>query len=567
MASLTDSRKAIITLGMDTRPLEKGVEDAKKKLGLFGKMRKLITSGTGTAVGNLMSGAFSSITSGVMDAASEVMDFERNLTRLQIAGGRNAASMGDLRDKIAGVSKDTSIARGQLLAGASAYVRMTGDLNGAETALQTFGDVAIASGSSMEDVAMTAAALKQNLKINPKDFGPAFDVLITQGKAGAIEMNELATLMSGLAPTLAKFKGGTGLSGMATGVAAMQVSRQAFGSAAEAATGLRAFATAVARNASKFKKGTVFEVGKDGVKRMRSLKEIIDSIAKSDIGQDQTKLIQALGSDEAQRWLDSVIKGRTEIDKMERESLGSNATALDKAAYQASPAGKLEKAFNTLKVTIAEAFTTERIEGFVNAAAKLAGWLGTAAGFVDYLGDRMVDWERKQKPIEEKAERGAERRQRVVLEKFGDRGKLTESQEGYLYGVEAGGGDVAAERKKLQEENILKSLTDKERAEIGKQTRNEARIREALGGDTMMGAGGVETALSRGPTGQIGVAAALGLVTKGDAPDLIQQQAIAISKAMAREIQDLKIDIEKDIKNVPTARVVKRKGGGKAGHR
>jgi TP901 family phage tail tape measure protein len=562
MASLKDSRKAMITIGLDPRPLEKGIDDARKKLTGLGTLKKIMLGGAATAVGNLISGGLGAISGGLADAATETLNFERNLTRLQIAGGRSAGQMAGLREKISKVSRATSVGRSDLLAGAAAYVRMTGDLTGAEEALDTFGKVSIATGASMDDIASTAAALRQNLKIDPKEFKGAFDVLITQGKAGAIELNELATLMAGVAPTFAKFKGGTGLSGMAELGAAMQVGRQAFGSASETVTGLRAFATAVTRNASKFKKGTVFYTDEKGVKRMRSFRDIVDSIGKSDLAKDPEKLQKAFGSDEAQRFFDVISKNRGDLDKLTKEALGSDATNKDAAEYLASPAGKLETAYNALKVSVAEAFSPDLVVGFVNAVAQLAAGLSHAVGFIQYLRDGMVEWERKQQPIVERGERGEERRAAIARKMFPGRDKLTEKQEKQFQFERWGAGtdeedlaEVGKREEAARRAALFASLTEAERVALRDETQRAVMSRDLLGGEAAMG-----TAHQLTPGGiGVGTATALGLVKKGDAPELIRLQAEAIRKAMEKGFENVKFEFTNPAHNVPPPRVRPKK--------
>ena len=88
----------------------------------------------------------------------------------------------------------------------------------------------------MDDVATTGAALSQSLKIDPADFEKAFSILNSQGKAGAIELKDLAGEMASLAPQWQR-AGSSGVEGMTNMGAALQIVRRNFGSASEAAPG------------------------------------------------------------------------------------------------------------------------------------------------------------------------------------------------------------------------------------------------------------------------------------------------------------------------------------------
>src|SRR5688572_33503108 len=119
---ISDDRTAMIALGLDTRPLDAGAREVKRKLlgmvDVRGLTRKI-------AVGNLISGAVTGgigkLTDVFAGVAGEVLDFERGLTRLQLTGGRTAGGMHAMRREIDAVSKATSVNRTELLKGAAAY--------------------------------------------------------------------------------------------------------------------------------------------------------------------------------------------------------------------------------------------------------------------------------------------------------------------------------------------------------------------------------------------------------------------------------------------------------------
>lgn len=382
-------RRAMIVLQLDPGGIDPGIDEARRKIRAFEdgirrdekKRRGKSASG---AIAGFVGGMTSSFTSGAMsfvaDSARDVMDVERSLTRLQIAAGRTPAEMEGFRAKMSEVSQATGIARGELVAGAAAYTALTGDAAGAETAMGMFAKVANASGASMADIAKTAAAMKDNLGIEPKDFQAGFDVLITQGKAGAIELNELATLLAGLAPSFAQFKGGGGAKGLADLGAAFQVARKGFGSAAEAATGVRALMVSINRNAKKFQDAGVKIFQKNprtGKKELRGFNDILTSIDKKQF--DSTKLFELFGSDEAKRAYDQQIANRDLARQLSTESQGSNAVEKDHQKWMESSAGRMQTAWNSLRESIANALTPERIEAFAKVMERVVGLAGDAA--------------------------------------------------------------------------------------------------------------------------------------------------------------------------------------------
>jgi len=318
--------------------------------------------------------------------AEEAIDTERALTRLQIATNKTPAQMGALREELNKSSGELGLSRGSLLEGASAYVALTGDAEGAAEAMKLFGKVSNATGSSMADIAATAAAMKDNLGIDPKDFEAGFSALAVQGKEGAVELRELATELSGIAPSFAQFKGGKGAAGLAEMGASLQVIRKGFGSSSEAATGMRALMVSIARHADKFRKAGVQIYDKDpktGKKRLRDFSDIIDAIGKSKLANSPTLLTDAFGSDEAKRAYDQLIQNRKLLDDLIARSSDANAINRDAATYQQSAAGRIEAAWNKVKLAVAEAFSPERIEIAVKLIEKAAAAFEVVGRFMN----------------------------------------------------------------------------------------------------------------------------------------------------------------------------------------
>lgn len=347
----------------------------------FGKAGLGLSKGAFGTAKEFGIGIVRSVADGVVGAATQgfddVVQFEKAMTRFQIAGGVTNGAMQDLRVSLDAVSKSTGISRNELIAGASAYVSLTGDAAGAASQVGLFAKVALASGAEMGDIATAAAALKDNLKIDPSQFEGAFSALIEQGKAGAIELKDLAAELSGIAPLFTQFKGGTGVQGLATLGAALQAGRKGFGSASEATTGLQALIVAFTRNAKKFKGVKIFDKDpKTGIKTFKSFREIVDQIAESKLAKDPNLLTDAFGSVEAKRFFDQLVANRDMLDELEKKSSEGKAVATDSLAYQTSAAGQLEIAMNNLKLSVTKAFTPELIASFASALEKVAALAG-----------------------------------------------------------------------------------------------------------------------------------------------------------------------------------------------
>lgn len=348
----------------------------------------------GRGVGKVAVGAAATGLGLVGVAAVSLFDdlrtLEKGLTRFQIATGMSGDKMGEFRTDLSAAARESGLNRQELLNGAAAYVALTGDAAGAASGMRLFGRVSNATGASMEDIAATAAAMKDNLKIDPSEFEAMFSALAVQGKAGAVELRELATQLAGVAPSFAQFKGGSGTAGLVEMGSALQVVRKGFGSSAEAATGLRALMVAVQRNAGKFKGVKIYDRDpKTGRKTLRDFSDIIDAIGKSKLARDPTLLTKAFGSDEAKRAYDQLVQNRGLMDELIAKSGDKNAIDRDAKAYLESPAARVTKSWEAAKQKLAEVFTPERIAAFASALEGVVATMGKLVDSAEILGRMM----------------------------------------------------------------------------------------------------------------------------------------------------------------------------------
>lgn len=391
------SKKEVTGLNRAITQLSNKQEAAQKKL------RKGARAGRGggpraeSMLGSVGAGFARSIGGsifGVMSQGiSDVRDFERGIARLAIAQGKSNGEMGAFRTQLTKISTEFGVDRNEVLAGASAYQALTGDTKGAAEGARLFTKVATATGATVADVATTAAALSENMKIDPKDFEAAFDVLNTQGKAGAIEIKDLAGELSGLTPQFSHFAGGKGIAGMTKLGAATQIVRRNFGSASEAATGMQALMGSFEKNASKLGSKNVFWTDKKGKKHLREFDQIVENISKSKLMKDPEKLGKALGSKEAANAFKALVDNFKDWKELEDGSLAKGSIQKDAQQYLESDAGKLDKAMNELKLSIAQAFSPEVVKAFASAVGTVAdavnGVIDAARGVADVVGDEL----------------------------------------------------------------------------------------------------------------------------------------------------------------------------------
>ncbi len=398
------TERARVGFEVDNSKVDPGLRKTRSKFDRFSKGLTKSMAGVRGGLGMLGSGlglvGFAGA-AGMVVAAKSVGKFEDRLNRLQIQSGKSSKEMDGVRASINQLSKDTGVDRDDILAGAEGYVTLTGDMDGATKAMGTFTKVAVASGAEMSDIAATAAALKQNMKVDPADFEQAFSIMLSQGKAGAIELKELSSLLAGIAPTFSRF-GTTGAAGMAQLGAMLQLTRQGFGSAAESVTGLEAMMTSFQKNARRFQANGVKIFVKDpktGKKTMRDLSLIVKDLGNSKLMKDPTALSAAFGRVEGQKAFEELIKVPGALDDMIAKTSTANDVAQDFQTRMASDAQQAEIAFARMKVAIAEAFTPEVIHGFVDALKSAVSLVEKLVGGVTAVED-ILSLGRNDKDVE-----------------------------------------------------------------------------------------------------------------------------------------------------------------------
>src|SRR5262245_15920561 len=179
--------------------IDRFLRKSEKKADLFlDRWNKKAGKFLGGAIKTGLLAAGAGLAAVFVDGAKDALAFEKGLTRLDISSRGAMGSMRDVKNQILTVSRETGVAKEEILAGATAFVNLTGDGKAAKDSLMTFARVAQASGASMDDISAAAAAMNQNLKVNPAEFEKAFSILIRGGKLGAVELKDFAGLLAEL---------------------------------------------------------------------------------------------------------------------------------------------------------------------------------------------------------------------------------------------------------------------------------------------------------------------------------------------------------------------------------
>lgn len=341
----------------------------------------------------MMAGAIG--VAGIGAATKDALDFDKQLTRLAINSSGAVGSIDSVRSQILAISKETGMAKEDILSSAAAFTALTGNGKQAREAMAAFALAQKATGASAEDLAMTAGALSQQLGIQGNEFERVFSILQKGAKAGAVEFSEMAGLMSSMAASFQGFAGSQGAAGVAQLSAMFQTARQGFGSASETSTGVERMLQALSQprtiKALKALNITTMTIAKDGTTRMKNALEILQAMQKSAAGRDVRWMNAIFESSEARRAASEIMRNMSLVKTMARESLNANDIAMDAATVAASASGKVETAINGIKIAVAEAFTPDRLQAFadgLNAIIEVAATAAKIPGFISHaLGD------------------------------------------------------------------------------------------------------------------------------------------------------------------------------------
>lgn len=386
------TEKAAAIFQADERDLVRGINRAERELDGFGrKTKKTLGKGASQALGGfggavglggMLAGPIAAV--GGLGAAAgfavnDALDFDDALVSLDIASSGAAGSMDKIRRRTLEVSKAWGVSKEELLAGASAFVALTGDGAGAMDSMEAFAKTQLATKASMEDIARTAAALRDQLHIDPSEMESAFSIIVAAGKAGAVEMKDMAGLMSELAASFKKFDASEGAGGLATLSAALQAVMKDAGTAGEAATMLDAFMGSIVGSADKLQKMGINVFDKDpttGVETLKSLPEILDQMANSKLVKSPRFMKEVFPLKEARKGAEALMTHRRLMDEIAAGARNAGDVGEDAAKRQASASGRVKKLWNEVKVAVSEAFSGEVMDVFASALEGVAGLIG-----------------------------------------------------------------------------------------------------------------------------------------------------------------------------------------------
>jgi hypothetical protein len=239
----------------------------------------------------------------------------------------------------------------------------------------------------MQDIAAVAASMRKNLNIDPKRLPRGLRHPLNMGHKASVELRDFAGELSSIAPMFSKFgESEGGAEHLSKLVAALQVVRHGFGSASEAATGLQSLMVGLERKHAKLEASGVQVFTTDPKTKQRVARDffdIIDDIKKKKI--DMVELLGDLGRVEGVKAAIELVseKGNAEMHDLYNTALNSGQVTKDNATFMASSAGKLQKAWEEIKNSVAEALTPERVQAFADGMLKAAKFIMDAVAAIN----------------------------------------------------------------------------------------------------------------------------------------------------------------------------------------
>jgi len=348
---------------LSIKPNSASFRSAEARMGRFSKR-------VGQSVKNMTAqlGALASAAA-IVFTAKDSLDFTENLGRLNIAAKGAFGTLDSLQSKILGISDATGVTKESIREGTAVLIALTGDAATASKVMGTLAKVSQATGASMEDVGASAAAISQSMGVASEDFEDAFSILISSGKAGSVELKEVARILAKVAAVSGQFKGGQGLDALASTSAALQLVTRAFGGKAkEGANALRQLMVTLDRAAPKLEKFgvNVFETI-DGKQVRRNFKDVIDEIKRSALSNDLSALTLTLGSMESSAAFEQLTKNTGEWAALAKETRHAKDLTADYAKISKNASVKVGKAWNKTKNLI-----TRGMSAAIDLAVKLA---------------------------------------------------------------------------------------------------------------------------------------------------------------------------------------------------
>lgn len=373
------------------------VKGADKKMSGFASGAVRMLAGVATATAAAFQG---------LDA----LKFTEQIGRLNITSNGTLGTFDQLASKVLKVSSEFGIAKEQVAAGTAKFIELTGKSDKAAASMALFAEVSQATQTSMMDVAGAAAGVSEQLDIGKEDFREMFDILAEGGKTGAVELKEMASVMSSLAAQTARFKDSKGLGTLEQLGAALQLATGLKGgNASEGATAMSSLLSTLGQdrtNKAIEKITGIKDMSFDEDGEFRNWVDIVKELQGLNLSDKD--LAKIFTRKEAMDGFDALTRENGEWEKRIALTQKSNRIAKDNAKIAKNDAIKVTKAWIRFKNLLTKGFMqVVKVFGFLaehtdllvvslvslgiayaalNATAAAAGLANFAAGLMATAG-------------------------------------------------------------------------------------------------------------------------------------------------------------------------------------
>lgn len=321
------------------------------------------------------------------------VEFETLMEDIGQKTSLSGSALGDLGKTIRKLARDTNVSTMEMGKGMDFLLGMglggetdAENIKAAAALAPVAAKAAVAYRSSTEDMAKTAHAAFQNMKVPLSEMMRTFDALASTAAAGGFEFRDMAQHFPSLT-SMAHALGMAGREGMADLAAALQVARKGAGDAAEAANNLlnvlqKVQSPTTRKNFQKFGIDISKSV-EDGLKKGVSPIETLATETQKALKKG-AKISDLFEDRQAQLGLIAIMNDMAEYRRLRADAL--KASGLVEEAFErrtktaASATARFKAALENLNITIGSSL--------LPAFTDLLNTLGRVFGFVEQFAEK-----------------------------------------------------------------------------------------------------------------------------------------------------------------------------------
>lgn len=385
---------------------EKGAAAVKQQVSGISSSFK----GLGGIVSNIAAPIAGMFTIGAIVAyTKKAIEFDKVLTQVAIQAHVNVAGQAKVKQSMLDTAQATGVAKEDLLQYLKSVTDATGNFTVATDSMLWAAKAAQATGADLQGLGNIASDAALKFGLTGEAIGEGLSVMIAQGEMGRLTLEEMARVAP-KAMSVAGLAGMKGMSGLRDMGAYLQMIRQGYGSAEEAATGFRRIVSEISSPANAKKLKALGVSTRDPkTKKLREFGDVfLDVIQKA--GGQSDKLLDIFGTEgilgvtefnrifkESGFSIDAVT---AELDKYRNVVGGTSALQEKFGRAEETASVKIDKAMQTLKKSFEDVILTPGVvdtvaESFTNLAI-------SAVALAETLGFAKEWWEEKTGPVKGK---------------------------------------------------------------------------------------------------------------------------------------------------------------------